>query len=134
MARIWVGPDNKVMTAPTDVSEQVIKVGADEAEEILAHQGEVHDLPSLEVAEAVQRELKRRGIKTRIVAEVGPPAPEPRTWAEQRLFKELGVRPGVRALRYGLAHLGAYRSKQRLLGRAAVRVRPHRRQGPTKPL
>ena len=92
------------------VSKRVVEVGADEAEYILHEQDRVVGYESLDLAKAIKKELKKRGMKTEVVADVGPVV-HPRSLFELREMRRLGYEPGKRYARYGL-----------------VRVRQHRRR------
>jgi len=92
------------------ILKRVVEVGADEAEEILHEQDRVVGYESLELAEAIKKELKQRGMRTKVVADVGPVI-HARSPLEEREIRRLGRVPGQRYMRYGL-----------------VRVRQHRRR------
>ena len=93
------------------VSKRVVEVGADEAEEILHEQDRVVGYESLTLAEAIKKELKKRGMKTEVVADVGP-AVRPRSPLELRETRRLGYEPGARYTRYGLVRVRSHRRRR----------------------
>lgn len=97
---------------PRPVPRSVINTGADEAEEILAEQKQVVGYESFEQADAIRKELSRRGISTKVMTEVGPPIPEPKNQIERRVYRDLGVRAGNRYARFGLVRVRAHQRRK----------------------
>ena len=93
------------------VPKRVVEVGADEAEEILHEQDRVVGYESLALAEAIKRELKKRGMKTEVVADVGPVV-RPRSPLELQQIRKLGYEPDKRYARYGLVRVRSHRRRR----------------------
>ena len=93
------------------VPKRVVEVGADEAEEILHEQDRVVGYESLALAEAIKKELKKRGLRTHVVADVGPVV-HVRTHLEEREMRRLGIEPGKRYTRYGLVRVRSHQRRR----------------------
>lgn len=93
------------------LAPSVLRVAVEEAEDILQTQDKVIGYETGQDAEQIRQELRKRGVRTRVVAEVGPVQTADSPW-ELRVLRSLGLEPGARYTRYGLQKVKSYRRRR----------------------
>ena len=97
---------------------RVLKVAVDEAKDILRTQDRVVGYLTVEDAEQIRVGLLEKGVKTKVISEVGPMIALHSPW-DAYVARSLELEPGTRYTRWGLKRV---RGHKRQVSRGHVRT------------